>query len=134
MRLEIMLARISPEPSGCWRWVGNTNGKGRGRVRVNRRQHYAYRVMYELLIGEIPDGLVLDHLCRTPLCVNPTHLEPVTQAENIRRIGGNCLKGHGPLPTGKQQCPTCQREGARRRVGYRPRYSDGRGYRVKAAA
>lgn len=45
----------------------------------------AHRWAYEFLVGEIPEGLTLDHLCRNKACVMPDHLEPVTQAENHRR-------------------------------------------------
>jgi hypothetical protein len=51
----------------------------------DRRPVRAHRFAYENLVGEIPDGLALDHLCRNPRCVNPDHLEPVTHAENVRR-------------------------------------------------
>ncbi|MFF4531456.1 HNH endonuclease signature motif containing protein [Streptomyces sp. NPDC001407] len=46
---------------------------------------YAHRTAYSLMVGEVPDGLQIDHLCRNALCVNPAHLEPVTPSENIRR-------------------------------------------------
>jgi HNH endonuclease len=68
----------------CWLWTAATN-YGYGVFRIDRRSIYAHRYAYELLVGPIPDGLQLDHLCRVPPCVNPTHLEPVTHRENILR-------------------------------------------------
>jgi len=76
-----------PDLGPCWIWTaGGDYGRGRFAV-VGRsgRLLLAHRFAYELLIGPIPEGLTLDHLCMTPLCVNPEHLEPVTQAENSRR-------------------------------------------------
>lgn len=71
---------------GCWLWRGGQDGKGYGRVFVfGRGAMGAHVATYELLVGPVPEGLHLDHLCRTPLCVNPAHLEPVTNAENVRR-------------------------------------------------
>lgn len=58
---------------------------GYGQLRVDGKPQYVHRLVYEALRGEIPKGLHLDHLCRTPACVNPWHLEPVTQQENVRR-------------------------------------------------
>lgn len=58
---------------------------GYGRVQHDGVPTPAYRVVYELAVGPIPAGLVLDHLCRVIACVNPAHLEPVTHAENVRR-------------------------------------------------
>ena len=85
-------AKWTPEPNtGCWLWTGATTPGGYGRLTVGsqidgtRRQVRAHRRSYERLVGPIPDGLDLDHLCRTPGCVNPEHLEPVTRRENIRR-------------------------------------------------
>lgn len=52
---------------------------------VNAQPGNAHRVGYELYVGKIPDGLMLDHLCRNRCCVNPKHLEPVTNLENVRR-------------------------------------------------
>ena len=71
----------------CWIWSGHSvqYGKRAGRVHSGQERVYAYRHVYETHKGPIPVGLVLDHLCREPLCVNPDHLEPVTQGENLRR-------------------------------------------------
>lgn len=70
---------------GCWVWRGARKQLGYGLYRVGAKLKQAHRVAYELMVGPIPDGLVLDHLCRNPECVNPAHLEPVTHQENIRR-------------------------------------------------
>jgi len=70
----------------CWEWLG-CKLKGYGQINRGGRgiAVYAHRVMYELLEGHIPVNLVLDHLCRNPACVRPSHLQPVSQKENIRR-------------------------------------------------
>lgn len=70
---------------GCWKWTGSRNAQGYGAFGVEGRTLSAHRFAYERLVGEIPEGLVLDHLCRNESCVNPDHLEPVTQSENQRR-------------------------------------------------
>jgi hypothetical protein len=66
----------------CWIWTGSDNAIGYGRISVDGRLHYAHRWSYEQARGPIPDGWVVDHLCRTPQCVNPSHLEAVTHHEN----------------------------------------------------
>src|SRR5690606_41377855 len=56
-----------------------------GRISINNTATYAHRVAWELLMGPIPEGLTIDHLCHNKLCVNPDHLEPVTFGENASR-------------------------------------------------
>lgn len=84
--------------TGCWEWVAFRYA-GYGRFHYRGRPQKSHRVAYVALIGEIPDGLELDHLCRNPPCCNPAHLEPVTRSENI-------LRGLRPLrETSKTHCP-----------------------------
>ena len=74
-------------PDTCWLWTGAKNDRGYGTVwDLERRSRvYVHRALFQLLVGPIPEGLELDHLCRNPGCVNPAHLEPVTHRENVLR-------------------------------------------------
>lgn len=105
---------IKVGPSGCWEWQRSKSDDGYGWASLNNRTYQAHRLVYRLLAGEIPEGLVLDHLCRRRHCVNPEHLEPVTTAENLRRStltpsGMNtCVKGHDFVTIrGQRRCPQC---------------------------
>lgn len=99
-RALLFFAKVSPEPmSGCWLWTAGVNGDGYGMFgtgeRTNRprkdrpscatRVVCAHRWSWEFHCGAIPKGLTVDHLCRISCCVNPRHLELVTNAENVRR-------------------------------------------------
>lgn len=118
-------------PLGCWTWTGRVNASGYGSSYREGVFRYAHRDAYELLVGPIPEGLQLDHLCRNPPCVNPDHLEPVTSGENTARgasptnllsVRDRCHRGHllvGPngyvRPDGHgRQCRACSRERQRR--------------------
>lgn len=69
----------------CWLWNGSPRKDGYCKTKSNGKYIYAHRFIYQKLVGPIPKGLILDHLCRKPKCVNPDHLEPVTHVENLRR-------------------------------------------------
>lgn len=71
---------------GCWKWTGYHDPKGYGRLRDETGNHAAYRLVYEALVGPIPQGNVLDHMCHNPACVNPEHLRPVTNQENVQNF------------------------------------------------
>lgn len=119
---EIIEARSVVTESGCWDWTGNIQGAaGYGRIHVGHRTStYAHRLSYEAFVGPIPEGLVIDHLCRNRRCVNPAHLEPVTNGENVRRGEGcgaqyakrtHCARGHllvpNPKRPGMRRCADC---------------------------
>lgn len=115
--------------SGCWLWGGTENGRGYGFFPVGGKYVQAHRYAYEKLRGKIPAGLTIDHLCRVTLCVNPAHLEPVTQRVNTRRaqaangrgwVVTHCPQGHEYTlentyiePKGSRSCRTCRVERTR---------------------
>lgn len=70
---------------GCWLWSGTKSEKGYGLFRIDGKPKRAHRIAYEMIVGDVPEGFTLDHLCRVPGCVNPAHLEIVTSQENTRR-------------------------------------------------
>jgi len=94
--LEDPLARLDASSGECWRWVG-WNGDGYGLFRVWGRVVPAHRLAYRDFGNALDDALDIDHLCRVHGCVRPSHLEPVTHAENIRRGKPSRLAGsRGP--------------------------------------
>lgn len=83
----------------CWEWTGTIDAvSGYGRIQVDGSCRYSHRVVYELLVEPIPEGLQLDHLCRNRACCNPAHLEPVTGKVNVERSEraqrSHCQQGH----------------------------------------
>jgi HNH endonuclease len=100
-----------PELGSCWLWTRATSKEGGyGQFSIGRRSVRAHCYAYELLVGPVPEGLTIDHLCRVPACIKavadehgPAHLEAVTQAENNHRGNGwsgrngrktHCIRGH----------------------------------------
>lgn len=120
---------------GCWLWTGAMVAGGYGRFNLDGRSAPAHRVAYMLLVGQIPDGFHLDHLCRNHSCVNPAHLEPVTPRENTMRgvhpkvlshHAGLCSRGHSFAEVGvrvyrdgRKACRLCIREGFRKWIAAR---------------
>lgn len=127
-------AKVSvDETTGCWAWTGaatRPGSDGYGQIRVAGKTILSHRFAYETLVGPVPAGLDLDHVCRTRRCANPAHLEPVTRAENVKRGAAHgtygraerakthCPQGHpyaganlyvNPT-TGKRKCRECQSE------------------------
>lgn len=129
--------KVKANEAGCWLWTAALNRNGYGFFMDSGRiMRTAHRIAYEALVAAIPEGLVLDHLCRVRHCVNPAHTEPVTQAENLRRgetitakasAATCCPKGHPYSgdnlyvnPKGHRSCRICTRDrNARRRVEQR---------------
>lgn len=102
--------RVEPrvnKTDDCWIWTGATNGVGYGKLGISENgvlsYPYTHIIAYEALIGSIPDGMEIDHLCRNPICCNPKHMETVTSLENSLRgehpnfktaRTGICKRGH----------------------------------------
>lgn len=118
------------ERTGCLRWTGTKSPLGYGRMIVDGRAQFAHRVAYEAWVGPIPAGAVLDHVhsrgCRHRDCIEPMHLEPVAQRENLARASScvttinraktHCTHGHEfteentyLMSGGRRRCRTCQR-------------------------
>ena len=123
-------AKVAIDPSGCLLWTASRSKSGYGAFQYYGRKLRAHRFAYVALVGEIPAGLVLDHLCRVRHCVSPAHLEAVTEVENVRRGEGgrnhriktHCPQGHPyddintiVRPQGARGCRACERAGAARR-------------------
>ncbi|RIK36052.1 MAG: HNH endonuclease [Chloroflexi bacterium] len=123
--------KVDIDANGCWLWKGSISPEGYGRLSINNYPVYAHRWSYEHFVGPIPEGLVLDHLCRVRNCVNPYHLEIVTTRENCLRGESiaaqmahktHCANGHPwngnnthYRPDGSRYCRACGRERERRR-------------------
>jgi hypothetical protein len=93
--VQKLLGRLTvDDTTGCWEWGGATTKGGYGHMRVGDKHPRTHRLAYELLVGPIPDGLEVDHLCGNRLCANPAHLEPVTRTENLRRTKAHLKQDH----------------------------------------
>lgn len=128
--------KLTVLPDGCWQWRGHRIRGGYGTFWWNGRKIPAHRFAYEILMGPIPEGLEIDHLCRNRSCVNPQHLELVTSSENKRRgLQGvlrqqsHCKMGH-PFDEantridakGHRTCRVCHNEAATRYIAKHHEY------------
>lgn len=125
--IERLLPRCDEDENGCWVFQGaKTEGYGVIGVDAFRgATDYCHRVTYRYFIGEVPEGLELDHLCRNRACCNPWHLDPVTRLVNtsrgLRWHLSHCRNGHEYTPEntrraadGTRRCVTCLRASSRR--------------------
>ncbi len=136
--LPILKARLEEKVQwvgDCLEWTGNLNQMSYGRIWIGQRTSYrAHRAAYAVAHGGIPDGMVIDHLCRNPKCCNPDHLEAVPPRENVRRGVGasaknarktHCVNGHpyGGEDTfmegSRRKCRICERARSAKRVAIR---------------
>lgn len=140
--LRRFMSKVAIDGAGCWIWQAGLSSDGYGVISVGDVQVRAHRLAYELFVGPIPDGLVTDHLCRVHACVNPQHLEMVTDRENLMRGVGptavnaartHCDRGHPlegpnvyrpPREPGTRQCRRCK---LIRQNGYRAARTGGLG-------
>lgn len=107
----------------CWLWIASLDRKGYGQFKLGGEKRRAHRICFEALVGPVPAGLQLDHLCRVRNCVNPAHLEPVTAGENVMRgervLRSHCSFGHERTPENsyvygrKRQCRICNQRRCR---------------------
>jgi hypothetical protein len=127
-------SKVDMQPGGCWEWTASRKNTGYGQfMKTTGNLVLAHRLAYELVHGSVPEGLHLDHLCRNRGCVNPAHLEPVTNRENtVRGMAGEvnaarmlaktaCKYGHPYTeantritPQGWRACRACARADAQR--------------------
>lgn len=119
--LARLMSRVD-KSTGCWIFQGALRN-GYGAISIEKKTVYTHRYSYERLVGPIPDGLVIDHLCRNRACCNPEHLEPVEQRVNCLRGDraglrvSACLRGHDYTPEntyinplGYRVCRTCKKD------------------------
>lgn len=108
------------DPEECWLWDGTRDAYGYG-VFYDGRLQKAHRWCWEFFLGEIPAGLVLDHLCRVKNCVNPWHLDPVSQRVNMARaVKSHCRRGHARTPDNLNKAGACKQCG----VDYREEHKE----------
>lgn len=112
------IADLIDASGDCWEWTGWTTPTGYGRAYWNGRQQMAHRIVWETLVGEIANGMEIDHLCKVRRCVNPDHLRVVTRADNNKAKYASrsvCTKGHDidGFRAGRRYCKTCHAQSSR---------------------
>lgn len=109
--LDRLLSRVRSQPNGCWMWTGSLTDEGYGQIHfwINKRKitRRVSRVSFEIFIRTLGKREIPDHLCRNRGCINPTHMEPVSNRTNVLRGVGptarnarktHCKRGHAFTP------------------------------------
>lgn len=123
-RLRGRFWKYVKKTESCWMWTGEVTPNGYGTLSCRGHNRMAHRISFELFVGPIPDRMNIDHLCRNRICVNPSHLEPVTHRENVLRGIGLCAtnakktcckRGHDLSAAhiesnGRRSCTKCKSE------------------------
>jgi len=124
--LDAILAKC--EIGDCWTWQAAKNEHGYGFLNDRGKMRKVHRVVWESLVGPIPTGLEIDHLCKVRNCCNPDHLRTVTHRQNLaasrgRSMDSHCKYGHEMIdgsvyvaPNGSRRCNICKK--ARRKEQY----------------
>ncbi|MHC4951671.1 MAG: HNH endonuclease signature motif containing protein [Planctomycetota bacterium] len=122
---ERIFRRVCVDENECWLWLGYTDRDGYATISISNWPHKAHRIVYQMFNGLLSEGLTIDHLCRVRRCLNPKHMEPVTNVENVMRgesipaqfaRNTHCKYGH-PFDkentyyrlTGGRRCRECAR-------------------------
>lgn len=129
---EKILSKNVKITEGCWLWIASKSKNGYGKIVFEKKHTSAHRVIYQHFKGLIPKGMVIDHLCRNKICVNPSHLEAVTQKENILRgfspaslnskkticKNGHFLSGKNlyVTPNGRRNCVICRQNSSKKHI------------------
>ena len=118
---------LNPE-NGCLEWTLSKDTQGYGRIKYMGKRRIAHRISYEVHIGEIPEGMTVDHICFNIACVNPDHLQLLTHSENAKKqrsaLSETCARGHvfdaentyirPGYGNGKRHCRKCNAAASRR--------------------
>lgn len=147
--VEVLLSRYrTDQETGCWRYTGHIINTGYGTISVNGQSTLTHRLSYELFVGHIPNGWIVDHKCGYRNCFNPDHLRTITFYDNVVTYGlacpsainarkTQCMRGHPfddentmiVTSTGGRRCRVCDRANskkthqkrlARERVSHEP--------------
>lgn len=138
-QIKRLFSKIEPDfETGCWNWTGYTGSTGYGHIRIDKILYRTHRLMYAWFVGPLPTGKgkdipVVDHICNNRLCCNPSHLQLISDTENILKGNGataakfrqtHCHNGH-PLPNainGHRRCMACNRAWNRSNYAKKPEF------------
>ena len=117
--IQQIISKIDKGVPTCWLWLGNKTINGYGQITFKNKHYLTHRVSYEYFKGNIPNTLQIDHLCKNRSCVNPEHLEVVTQKENLKRGNTGKHNNHVNTQINKTHCPQGHEYSGKNNLGRR---------------